>query len=634
MASPLDADRGRAGPPWALAVAALALGTALLYARALGYGFSSYDDELYVTANEHVKRGLTWAGIAWAFAATEAANWHPLTWLSHMLDVQLFGVDAGAHRAVNVAMHAASAALLALVLARLTAAPWRSLAVAALFAVHPLRVESVAWISERKDVLSTLLWIAAMGFYGSYVRRPSPLRYAAVAASLALGLMAKPAVVTLPFALLLLDVWPLGRLRLTADGWRDVPRLVLEKLPLLALSAASSVVTVVAQSRGGAVASATAIPFADRAANAVLAYVAYLGKTVWPADLALLYPHPALAGGGVAAWRVAAAGAVLVVLSAFAVAQARRRPYLAVGWCWYLGTLVPVIGLVQVGMQGMADRYTYVPHVGLLVALVWGAHELTARAALRPVALGAAACAVAALSLATWRQVGVWKDDETLFGHSVAVTGENSPARAALAAWLGSEGRAGEALPHAREAVRIWPGNVRGWQVLSAVLRDLRQPGEATVAAQEAVRLAPSQAEGWRLLGLARRDAGDTDGASQALSEALRREPDHAGTWMHVASIALRRGRADEAARAMREAVKLDPGAPRLWFNLGVAEGMAGRPEPAIEAYREAVRLDPGYGAAWTNLAVMLERSGRPEEAARAHAAARRSSPGAAPAPR
>lgn len=615
---------------WTLAFVALGVLTALAYAQVGGHEFLAFDDDEYVTANAHVRRGLSWAGVAWAFTSTEAANWHPLTWLSHMLDVEVFGLSAGAHHVVNVAIHALTAVLLAAVWARMTAAPGRSLVMASLFALHPLRVESVAWIAERKDVLSALLWVVAMVVYAEYVRRPSPRRLVLLCATYALGLMAKPTLVTLPFALLLLDGWPLRRISPGPDRWRSIVPLVREKLPLFALSGASCVITVVAQSRGGAVSSAGASPLGERLGNALVTYVAYLSKTIWPADLAVLYPHPSLTVAGLPAWQVAGAVACLVALTAWVVWQGRARPYLAVGWFWYLGTLVPVIGILQVGQQAMADRYTYVPHVGLLVAVVWWTHDLATTARLRRAAVVAAACAVAALSVVTWLQVGRWKDHETLFRHTIAVTRENSPAHAGLAAWLGSRGRTAEALEHAREAVRLGPRNVLAWKNLSAALLAEKSTREAVSAAQEAVRIGGSDEECWRILGQALREAGEAEGAARALGEALRIAPGQARTWMDLASVELMRDRVEAAATAMREAVRLDPDGAQLWFNLGVVEGMAGRAERAVEAYQNAVHLNPGYVAAWRNLGIMYERAGRPEEAARAFTEAERWS-GASP---
>jgi len=343
----------------------LAVGTAAVYLPVRSFDFCGFDDDAYVSENALVRQGLTPRGVAWAFTTFRAANWHPLTWLSHMLDVSLFGMEPGAHHLVNVAFHAANAVLLFLVLRGMTGALWGSAAVAALFALHPLHVESVAWIAQRKDVLSAFFFLLMLSAYLRYARSPSRGRLAAVTALFALGLLAKPMLVTAPFVLLLLDFWPLGRFGGAHPDPGTLPaghppavgvrRAVLEKVPLFLLSALSSVVTVVAQSRGGAMVPADALPFGARAANALVACAAYLWKTFWPAGLAVYYPHTK---GELPAWKIAGAAALLSALTGIAVREARRRPYLAVGWLWFLGMLVPVIGLVQVGGQAMADRYT------------------------------------------------------------------------------------------------------------------------------------------------------------------------------------------------------------------------------------------------------------------------------------
>jgi hypothetical protein len=369
--------------------AALAIATFALYARVRGFAFLHFDDNMYVTENPVVRQGLTGAGIAWAFTTLHFSNWHPLTWLSHMADVELFGLDAGAHHLVNVALHALNAAILFLVLSRMTGATGRSLLVAALFAAHPLHVESVAWVSERKDVLSTLLGLLALGAYARYAAlagaaargRRSPLcAYALVAVLFAASLLAKPMWVTFPFLLLLLDVWPLQRLAGSSVERDPLPppaprhpfgRLVVEKLPLLALSAVSSAVTVVAQERGGALRGFD-LDLGVRAANAAVAYVRYLGKALWPSSLLPQYAYPT----GLPAWQVLGSALLLLAITGLALVGARRAPWLAVGWLWFAGMLVPVIGLVQVGAQSIADRYTYVPLVGLFVAVAWGGTAL------------------------------------------------------------------------------------------------------------------------------------------------------------------------------------------------------------------------------------------------------------------
>jgi tetratricopeptide (TPR) repeat protein len=429
----------------------LLLLAAAIFARTAGHSFTNYDDNSYVTANDRVTAGLTLEGAAWAFRTFAYSNWHPLTWLSHMADAQLFGAWAGGHHLVSALIHAATGALLFLVLRALTGSAAAGFVAAALFVVHPQHVESVAWASERKDVLCGLLWAATMGTWLLWLRRPSPGRYLVVAASFGLALMAKPMAVTLPFVLLLLDWWPAGRLRRMGD----LPRLGLEKAPLLAMAAASSVVTVLAQKSGGSVSSLAEFPLAVRLANAVRAYAFYVGKALWPANLTILYPAPP----ETIAWGPTIASvALLAALLGTAILLARRLPALLAGWLWFLGTLVPVIGLVQLEQQAPADRYTYLPLVGPFLAA--GVLVATLAARSRRSALGAGlvtAAVVAALAVASFRQVPVWRDSVSLFGHALRVNPESWAAHNQYGSALISIGREAEGRPHILEGLRLNP---------------------------------------------------------------------------------------------------------------------------------------------------------------------------------
>ncbi len=402
------------------------------------YPFIDFDDGEYVYENSHVTGGLSLGEAGWAFTHFSASNWHPLTWLSHMLDCQIYHRSdqpyqqaAWGHHLTNVLLHAGAAVLLFLALWRLTVAVWPSALVAALFAIHPLRVESVAWISERKDVLSGLFFMLTLLAYAGYARRPSVLRCFWVVLAYALGLLAKPMLVTLPFVLLLLDYWPLGRLA----GWR---RCFAEKIPLFVLAAASCVVTVLAQR--GVIAAVERLSFQDRAANALVSLVAYLGKFLWPTNLAIFYPHPQ---ASLESWKVVGALALLAAVTAVAAVWRRKYPHLIVGWLWYLGMLVPVIGLVQVGGQAMADRYTYLPNIGLGIALAWSLAVLVARRpALRTAAVFASAAAIVVLMAWAWRQTGFWRDSEDLWRRAVDCTERNSIAHNSLAPSWGSRQKA------------------------------------------------------------------------------------------------------------------------------------------------------------------------------------------------
>jgi Flp pilus assembly protein TadD len=571
--------------PW-LAVALLAAWTALLYARVSGYPFLLFDDNRYVTENPQVRAGLTWSGVAWAFSTLHASNWHPLTWLSHMLDVQLFGLNAGAHHLVNVAWHVASTVLLFVVLSRMTGAPGRSLIVAALFAVHPLHVESVAWVAERKDVLSTFFGLLGLGAYARYAERPRLGRYLAVVLCFALSLLAKPMGVTQPFLLLVLDWWPLRRvegsaLALSPAGLETqaLPwlRLVLEKLPLVALSAASSAVTLVAQSRGGSM-TGLELPLGPRLANAVVSYARYLLESFWPHPLSIFYPYPE---GGFPAWQVIGALALLSVLTALAVREARRQPWLLAGWLWFLGTLVPVIGIVQVGGQSMAERYTYMPIVGLFVAGVWTAYRVagTWRGGL-PLAAAAVAVLVA-LSGATSVQLGYWSSHARLFKHALEAGGESALVRGTLSEGLRRSGKLEEALVHARAAVRLDPHSARLWNNL----------------------------------GVSALEVGKAEEAHWALEQAIQIDPGHLSSWLNMADVELRLGSAAEAVAAADRATQLAPDEPQGWYRLGEAYAVAGRPEQAVRSFREAVRLRPDQVAAWSGMAASLLALGRSAEA-------------------
>ena len=409
-----------------------------------------YDDYQYILANEHVHNGLNAGDISWAFRAFFQANWHPLTWISHMLDNQLFDLSSKGPHLVNLLFHIANTLLLFYILKRMTRTLWQSAFVAALFGIHPLHVESVAWISERKDVLSTFFWMLTLLAYVHYVEKPTIKRYVLILSAFALGLLAKPMLVTLPFALLLLDYWPLKRFNL---GWR----LIWEKIPLMAMAAISSVITYIAQHSGEAVTTFDRLHFGIRAANAVVSYVSYLWKMIWPRGLSIIYPHPIET---LPTWEVAASGLVLACISALAIRSARRLPYFAIGWFWYLGTLVPVIGLVQVGAQAMADRYTYVPLIGIFIVIAWGVPDLLARRKPRGKLLAIPAIGVIlALMICTWIQVSYWRNNLTLFEHDLAYNRPTKDSLNNLAAAYKEQGMYDRAIALFKARLRQEPGD-------------------------------------------------------------------------------------------------------------------------------------------------------------------------------
>jgi tetratricopeptide (TPR) repeat protein len=532
----------------ALPALLIAVATAVVYARVAGFGFVNLDDPVYVYENPHVLAGLSREGALWAATTTSQANWHPLTWLSLQLDASIGGGKPAPYHVTNVALHLGNALLLLALLVRMTGAPWRSALVAGLFALHPLHVESVAWVAERKDVLCAAFGLAAFHLWLTAIVRGSPWARAAAIAAYAASLMAKPMLVSLPLLLLLLDVWPLAR----AESLRV---RVVEKLPFFALAAASCAVTLAVQSGGGATRSLVQYPLFTRAANAAVSCVAYVVSAVWPSGLAVYYPYPY---GGIAAWKVAGSVAILAAVTAACLRARARAPQLAVGWLWYLAMLLPVIGLVQVGAQAMADRYAYLPLVGPFAALAFSIPGRPARAG-RAAAIASTA-AVVALAILAWRQVGTWKDSETLFAHALAVTADNAVAHNGLARALFERGAIAEAVAHCEEAVRIAPGMP---DAESNLVRGLLALGRTAEAAERA-------------------------------RDGLRLRPDDARSHVNAGLIARGEGRIDDAIASFRQALRLDPGDPEAHLNLGAALLATGRKEEALAEFREALALRPG----------------------------------------
>jgi tetratricopeptide (TPR) repeat protein len=657
---PATVQRVPLGRPEWLAAAALAGIAFAALSPALGCDFVNFDDPDYVTRNVYVTRGLSPEGARWAFTTFSVSNWHPLTWLSLQLDATHWaGADGKPEpwrfHLTNVLLHAANAALLSLALRSLTGAYWRSAAVALLFAVHPLRAESVAWVSERKDVLSASFGLLALWAYAGYASAPSIPRYVAVLSLFGLSLLAKPMLVTLPCLLLVLDWWPLGRAR----ALKDWGQLAAEKLPLVAAAAGFCVVTYLAQSQDGAVGGLQRFPLWARAGNAIVSYVVYVSLTVWPVGLAPYYPHP---GVGLPAWQPVGAALLLVAVTAVAVALRGRAPYLLAGWLWYVGTLVPVIGLVQVGVQAYADRYTYFPQIGLLLMACWGVADLFAA---RPrAALAAGAVAAPALAVLAWSQAGVWHDSITLWKHALMVTGSNPVAQNNLGSALGDKGRYAEAVPCYREAVGFLPGSAQArlnladalqksgdlegaarqfreacklaygrdaalpHTYLGGVLYDLGRFGEAAREQEEAIRLDPGMTAAYYKLALAeqalhvlpravghfeeavRREPGwaearcglglallelkkDEEGLAQ-LREAVRRDARHWQAHLCLGTTLAERGDADGAATYLDQAVRLNPDPAPAWYYLGVARLRQGRAAEAVECLGQAVKRNPG----------------------------------------
>jgi tetratricopeptide (TPR) repeat protein len=593
---------------------ALLAATFAVYFQTRAFDFVNYDDPDYVTDNMHVRDGITVEGLGWALTSGDAANWFPVTRISHMLDCQIFGVESGWHHLTNVVIHGLAALLLFAFLHLATRARWPSAFVALVFALHPLHVESVAWVAERKDVLCAFFWFLALWAYVRYTRQPSRARYLLLLAAFCLGLMAKPMIVTLPFVLVLLDVWPLRR-----------PLALREKLPLFALAAAAAVVTFLVQKSAGAVETVTAVPLAMRLENAAVTYIVYIAKTFWPTGLAVFYPYPI----SLPAWQPVLAGLAILAISGLVLAAFCRVPYLAVGWLWYLGTLVPVIGLVQVGSQSRADRYMYVPMVGLTIMLAWGAVDVLGRwpGAKRVVAVVAAVGCAGCVPL-TWTQAGYWKNSEVLFQHALAVTTGNPVAEHDLGSYLLDQpGRLPDAIHHLQAALGINPDSAATHSDLATALSKSGRPSEAVPEYQAALRLNPDSAIVHNNYANALLESGHRPQAVAEYQLALRLKPDYTDARKNLA-IALatpppesaeahydkgvdnsHAGRLTEAIAEFEAALRLRPDYAEAQNNLGVA--LTQIPARAAEApahFQAAVKIDPDYADARLNLGIALSQ--------------------------
>jgi Tfp pilus assembly protein PilF len=572
--------------------------TFAIYAQVIGHQFITLDDPTYIQENPMVNRGITGAGIAWAFTTFDATNWHPLTWISHMIDCQLFGTNAGRHLLVNALIHLADTLLIFWLLFRTTHARWPSAMVAALFALHPLHVESVAWASERKDTLSTFFGLLSLIAYVRYTEAPSIRRYAWVAITFALGLLAKPMLVTWPFVMLLLDYWPLDRMSgLRSDvkgrkpnisgqparrsvgggGWSVVLGLVVEKIPLFALAAASAMMTLIAQSRGGAVRTLAHEPVTLRLSNALVSYAKYLLLTFWPNDLAVYYPF-----AGIAAWQIIGAAFLLIGITALCFFQSRKHSgYLIVGWLWFLGTLVPVIGLVQVGGQIMADRYFYIPSIGLFIALVFGLADIARRWRVAPaLSAGIAGAILLVLATLTNAQIQRWRDSFTLFEHTLAVTPPNLRIEYNLGVAFGASDRYDEAAAHFAKALQIDPNFY----------------------------------DGLVLMGVTRAHQGRLPEAIEYFQAAIRSQPDTPKAHVQLAHAWWTQNRDQEALEEMRRALQFAPKDADILADFGLALALAGRVPEAIDQLHEALQLNPNSAEAHSNLGLALLASGKARE--------------------
>ena len=626
----------------------LVLTTLAVYRQVRSYDFVNYDDNVYVSDNPDIQAGITLESVRWAVTSTIARNWHPVTCLSLMLDYQLFGLNPGAFHMTNVLLHIASSLLLLLVFSKMTGRVWQSAFVAAVFALHPLHVESVAWVAERKDVLSTFFWMLTMWAYVRYAERPKPARYLLTAVFFVLGLMAKPMLVTLPFVLLLLDYWPLDRLRagkLDSNGnsrrtgpvatvyqKSTVIGLVKEKIPLFIFSAVFSIITFLVQQQGGTMRSLEMIPLRIRTANAMVSYVNYIQKMIVPTKLAVLYPHP---GNELPLSYAVIAAIALVGISMIIIHYSRRRPYLAVGWLWYIGTLVPVIGLVQVGQQAMADRYSYIPLTGLFIIIAWGVPDVLSRWRHRNIALALIAASVlAGLMLTTRVQLCHWQNSLALFEHTINVTNNNHTAHNNFANALADEGKDEAAIAHYRKALQINPNYLMARYNLGNSLGKLGKLNDAVAHLTEALRLDPGHADAHNNLGCVLLKQGKFDEAVSHFRQALNLKPndltvknnlagaiedrqktEQALNYYTQANTLADQNKLDEAVEYYNKAIELKPNFIVARGRLGLTLAKKGNIDDAIKEFRIVLTDRPDDVEMRCNLGALLEQQGKIDEA-------------------
>jgi protein O-mannosyl-transferase len=591
------------------------------------YDFVHYDDQAYVIENSYVHSGLTSKSISWAFTTGHTGYWHPLTWLSLMLDYELFKLNPGGYHWTNVMFHIANTLLLFLVLNRITGRVWRSSFVAVLFAVHPLHVESVAWISERKDVLSTFFWILTLWFYVLYVEHPGFKRYIWMLVFFVLGLLSKPMVVTLPFVLLLLDYWPLKRqasfhtydsrlkVSLPAFSKRPLPPsaiLILEKIPLFILSLVVSVVTFLVSKNQQVMATFQAASLQLRIENVLVSYATYIAKMFWPQNMAVFYPYP----GALPLWQVAWSLILLLGITLFVLFQARRRPYLVVGWLWYLGTLVPVIGLVQVGSQAMADRYTYISFIGLFVMVTWGVVDYLISMKYRKVILVVlSSLTVSILMILSWQQVRHWQNTTTLFTHALLVTERNYVAHNGLGAAFMSRNMPDEAAFHFRESLKIAPSYLPANHGIGSALIAKGLCKAAIPYYTRIINMKPDDSLAYYNMGYALTKLNRLHEAEEYYRIAVSLEPNNASFHNNMGVLFINQGKIEEALSSFQKVLKLNPSHAGAHNNLAMILVEQGREEEAISHFKEAIRLQPDYANAQYNLGMALRKKGLLKEA-------------------
>jgi len=567
----------------------------VVYWQVQHYDLIPLDDIDYITGNPYVKAGLTRDSIVWAIADIHTGYWHPLTWVSHMVDYQLFKSRVGGHHWTNVIFHILNSILLYAVLKRMSGSAWKSAFVAGLFAVHPLNVESVAWVSERKNVLCTFFWFMGMWSYAHYVERPTPYRYCLILMTFSLGLMSKPMIVTFPFTLLLLDYWPMGRL----NSWKMLPRLVSEKIPLFMLAAIVGIITFLSSLHGDVTIAVDKLPISDRLANAGVSYVKYLEKMFWPQNLAVFYPY----SREFSSFQISADFLLLSVISCLAIFLGHKYRYALTGWLWYLGTLVPVIGLIQVGKQAMADRYAYVPMIGLFIIIAWGIPDLLGGWPRRKIIFVVSSVAVmSSLMICTFLQVRYWQNGVTLFEHALRVTDMNSRVHHNLGVALTNTGKFNEAVYHFAYAMRLEPEYAGPYGYMGIALSMQGKTDEAMVYYREALRIKPDDEITQNNLGVALSGKGKFDEAIVHFQQALRIRPDYPRANLNMAGALAAQGKMEEAIGYYEKALKLDRENAVIHNHLGLALADIGRDQEAIGHFQEALKIDPYYQDAINNL--------------------------------
>lgn len=624
---------GASGRPAILLSVALLVIIFAVYWQVGYHEFLNYDDTVYITANPHVATGITGTNIIWALTSVDASNWHPVTWLSHMADAQFYSMNPRGHHLTNVFFHAISTLLLFFLLFRLTGAFWQCAFVAALFGLHPLHVESVAWAAERKDVLSAFFGFLTLIFYAEYAKNKSLKLYLLSLFAFVMGLMSKPMLVTIPGVMLLMDFWPLNRVACNDGPERRLSpglvckALLIEKMPFIFCSGFSAAVTIYAQRYGGAMSNFDKVPLGFSIENAVVAYVKYISKTLWPHDLAVFYPLDF----SLPLWEVAGSALILLAVSAITVAVRRRYPYLAMGWFWFLLTLVPVIGLIQVGGQSMADRYMYIPSIGLFIMAAWGIPPLLSGAGCPHGVLALLAVSAVAVSAAlTYHQIGYWQDDASLFREDIAVTTNNYLAHNNLGAAFAQRGDLDAAIREYREALAINPRYYLAHNNLGGAFEDEGNLDAAIKEYKTALALSPNYSLAHNHLGVAYARKGDLDAAIREYREALALNPNQSLAHLNLGSALEQTGHLDMAIREYQEALRINPVSARAHNSLGVALARRGYLDAAIEEFQNAVNDDANFFDAHNNLGFALMQKGYLDAAIREFREAIRINPGSA----